>query len=88
MSNIPIILCLFVVGIAAFFFGILYMVCHGLASAGRRLLGPVTGRGRRGHGAKPALPVGRRAGRVCPNPGCRHVEHRPARYCSQCGEAW
>jgi hypothetical protein len=87
MSNILIILCLVVVGIAAFFFGVLYVVCQGLASGGKRLLGPLARRGQRGRGAPPALPIGRRGRQVCSNQRCEHVEHRPARYCSQCGKA-
>ena len=33
----------------------------------------------------PARPTGGRTFRVCSRQLCRHVEQRPARFCSQCG---
>ncbi len=89
MSNILIILCLFVVGVAAFFFGIIYVVCQALASTRKSVLRVLMPRGmkRRSAEAVPAAtPMGERTPRVCPSRRCRHVEHRPASYCSQCGE--
>ncbi len=69
-----------ILGLAAFFFSILYILARvvGFVFSGLgRMLG---GSGRRtpiGHGAS--------AGLICPREGCRKVENRPARFCSQCG---
>lgn len=87
--DILVILCLVVVGVAAFFVGILYAVCHALASVRRGILRLVMPRGRRRDHSEES-PIAKsldgRDFRVCANERCRHVEHRPATYCSQCGE--
>lgn len=91
-GDILIILVLLVLGVAAFFFGVIYAVFRALASVRRgivRVLWPRSVRRSPRVSAPPAVrPVrsqGRRTFRVCPREQCRHVEHRPARFCSQCG---
>lgn len=91
-GDILIILVLLVLGVAAFFFGVIYAACRALASVGRgivRLLSPrgvpCSPRASAPPAARPAQSQGRRTFRVCPREQCRHVEHRPARFCSQCG---
>jgi len=77
-----IIVLLLVCGIAAFLFGVIYLVGQLLVGIGRGLMALVmpgrcqarrAGAGRRGFGL------------ICPNPRCQKVERRPAHYCSQCG---
>jgi len=85
-GDILILLLVVILGVAAFFFGVLYMLWEVLATVfrgARRALSP------RGRGSKPSPPAARpvrsRTFRVCQNPRCRHVEQRAARFCSQCG---
>ena len=40
----------------------------------------------RGHPKAIPHRSGHSGARVCPQESCRHVEHRPARFCSQCGQ--
>ena len=72
-----------VFGCAAFFFGVIYMVCQAIAWAGRGVFGVFKT-------TRPAnarrCPSRRSAARVCPRKQCRRAEYRrDARYCSQCG---
>ena len=88
MSNVLTILCLVLVGVAAFFFGTIYAVCHALTSMRSGALRVFTARGKhRPIAVTPPEtdPPSKKTYRVCRNERCRHVEHRPARYCSQCG---
>jgi hypothetical protein len=81
-------------GCAAFVFSVFLLAWRFLGLLGRglsRLFG-VSCRGARGAHSSALLRQARslRRGlttmeRVCPRPECRKVEHRPARYCSQCG---
>ena len=70
-----------ILGLAGILLGVLALVF--------KVIGGVLGgiaRIFRGHPkATPASP-GRGKGRVCPQASCRHIEHRPARFCSQCGQ--
>ena len=70
-------------GGVSFFFGIFYVLYRMVAGVGRgmaRMLGIER---------RPELPHAFRARRegplICPRRECRKVEHRHARYCSQCG---
>jgi len=75
-------LLLAVLGVAAALLGGAYLVFRiaaGIVGTANRLVGPH-------HAIKPPRRRGsRRAALVCPEPGCRHVEHRNASFCSQCG---
>lgn len=80
-------------GCAAFVFSVFLLTWRFLALLGRglaRLFGVSCAVDNR-PAAVPHHPVHtRRWGRagsvqVCPRPECRKLEHRPARYCSQCG---
>lgn len=91
-GDILIILVLLVLGVAAFFFGVIYAVYRVLASVGRGIAHllwprrvPCSPRVPAAPAARPARSQGRRTFRVCLREQCRHVEHRPARFCSQCG---
>jgi hypothetical protein len=69
-----------VLGCAAFFVGIVYLLCSFLAVLGRGILSMVFPHWRQS--------PRRRAGggiKACPNPKCRELETRPARYCGHCG---
>jgi hypothetical protein len=78
-------------GLAAFFFGMLWLVVRlfaGVFRGGAALVrsgtSMITGRPKRGHGL--ALgPAGRGGGVQCPRPNCGHLEMRAARFCSRCG---
>ncbi len=70
------------IGCVAFFFGIIYLVWSVLSWLGRGVWHVIhPGRWSRTDGG-PVISLRRR---VCRNPKCRKVEHRKARYCSQCG---
>ena len=91
-GDILIILVLLVLGVAAFFFGVIYAVCRALASVWRGVVRVLSPRGVPGSPqvlVTPAAPLARSQGgrtfRVCSREQCRHVERRPARFCSQCG---
>jgi len=68
-------------GIAAFGFGVVYVVCQFLSWIGRGVIGIF--RPHRVHSS--GGPGSIRKGRVCPREGCGKVEYRDARFCSQCG---
>lgn len=70
-----------VLGCAAFFVGVIYLACSFLAFIGRSLLGLARPRGT----ASGRCATGLGRGRICPCERCRKVEHRAARFCSQCG---
>lgn len=82
MYGDPLILLLIVVlGVASLMLGAVYFLFRVAASVGRALFGAlVSGRSTNPRRVGPA--PGRR---VCPREECRRVEHRAARYCSQCG---
>lgn len=71
-------------GCAAFFFGVIYMICRAFAWVGRGLWGMA---GRSPLTARPAGDPVRTASRnVCSRDGCRRVENRRgASFCSRCG---
>ncbi len=69
-----------VLGCAAFFIGVIYLCCSFLGIVGRGVVSmffPETRFARRRGLGRPNA--------VCPNPKCRAVERRPARYCAHCG---
>ena len=75
-----------VLGCAAFFFGVIYILCqgvawiwNGVAGVFRSPPGSSDASGRRVRRARRGGPL------TCPRPECGRVERRPARYCSQCG---
>jgi len=91
-GDILIVLVLLVLGVAAFFFGVIYAVCRALASVWHGIVHLLSPRGvpHAPQGSvlpteRPARSQGTRTFRVCPREQCRHVERRPARFCSQCG---
>jgi len=91
-GDILIVLVLLVLGVAAFFFGVIYAVCRALASVGRGIVHWLSPRSVPSSpplsvstAERPVRSQGRRTFRVCPREQCRHVERRPARFCSQCG---
>lgn len=71
--------------IAAFLFGVLYLLgsAFGIVIQGIERLFGWSGSGRLRGGTSVRL-TGRRT-KVCPNQRCRKAESRNARYCSQCG---
>lgn len=69
-----------VLGCAAFFVGVIYLFCSFLTVLGRGMMAFVFPNRRTG--SQPVLPG--RSG-VCPNPKCRAVDRRRARYCGRCG---
>lgn len=72
-----------VFGCAAFFFGLLYMLCRIVAWFGRGVANVFRPASRLARGGSTPR---RSAVRVCPRERCRRVEYRrDARYCSQCG---
>jgi hypothetical protein len=81
---VDLFLFLFVVvfGFAAFFFGVIYLVCNVLSGLGRGLF-RVLGGGPRG--VPPAGSIFGAKRTICPRRGCGHVEQRRARFCGQCG---
>ncbi|HNQ24782.1 MAG TPA: hypothetical protein PKK06_17005 [Phycisphaerae bacterium] len=82
MSLDPLVFVLMLVlGLAAFLLGLVYMVFKAVGGVLRGLGGLLRGRPK---GA--ARVVALSAGRVCGDPQCRHVEPRPACFCSQCGK--
>ncbi len=83
-GDVFLILLLLVFGCAAFLFGVIYVICQMFAWLGRGVWGAF-----RPHHSACACPppVGSSRPKVCPNERCRKVEHRHARYCSQCGSS-
>jgi len=71
-----------VLGCAAFFFGVVYVLCRFLGAVGRGML-TMFGVKTRVSGDYP--PLSRRGRLICPQERCRKTEHRAARFCSQCG---
>lgn len=67
-----------VLGCVAFFVGLMYLLFSTLTVVGRSMWA-LFFPGSRFAGR----PLGRSA--ACPNPKCRAVERRPARFCSHCG---
>lgn len=81
-GDVLVIVLLLVVGCAAFFFGVIYVVCQLFVWLGRSVWAvfrPHHGGNGRAHSHPMTRP------RVCPNERCRKVEYRMARYCGQCG---
>jgi len=79
------------VGVAAIFYVVLRLAWELLAGGGR-LIGRLLGVGhlvenrtqnRQWHRLDAAGQTAKR--RICPNPHCRQVEYRMARFCSRCG---
>lgn len=81
-GDVLLVILILVFGCAAFLFGVIYVICQFVAWIGRALFGifiprrSVTTPGSATHNPR---------GRVCPREGCGKVEHRDARFCSQCG---
>jgi|CXWL01.1.fsa_nt_gi hypothetical protein len=69
-----------VLGCAAFFVGVMYLIGSFLTFVGRGILAFVFPHRRM---VKRSPFLGRN--RVCPNPKCGEVESRSARYCGHCG---
>ena len=86
-GDVALFLLLLVLGCAAFFFGVVYLIGRAIAWVAGGLLS-LFGGGRRAccdRARRTGDP--RSQGRVCPRGDCRRVEYRiGARYCSQCGE--
>ena len=70
-----------VLGLAGLLLGVLALIFKVIGG----VLGWIAGLFR-GHPKAIPQHSGRSAARVCPQESCRHVEHRPARFCSQCGQ--
>ena len=81
MYGDPLILVLVLaIGSLAFVAGFVYLVWRFMGMVGRGFL--------RLCGWEPTAPWDELPGamtRICPRPQCRKVEHRAARFCSQCG---
>ena len=72
-----------VFGLAAFFFGVIYLVFRGLGWMGRGFVGVFRSKPVEAPN-QPLGDAGRRQG--CPRTECGRIEDREgARYCSQCG---
>lgn len=78
--DVIVVLLIVVFGCAAFLFGMFYLVGHIVHSVWRGLVNLVRP-GRLTH----QRVTGETVERVCPRKGCRKIEHRDARFCSQCG---
>lgn len=81
-GDVLLVVLLLVFGCAAFFFGVICVLCHLFAWMGRGVAGIF--HPHRSVGASPRPGLGSRR-RKCPNERCRRIEHRAALYCSQCG---
>jgi len=79
--DVIVVLLIVVFGCAAFLFGVFYLVCQAVGAVWRGAVGLI----RPGGGVSRTAAA--RPERVCPRPECRKVEHRQARFCSQCGAA-
>ena len=71
-----------VFGVAAFLFGLVYVVWCVVGTVGRGMWSLVRPRRSLGNGVR-IRTFGR--GVYCPRLNCRKVEYRNARFCSQCG---
>jgi len=78
--DVIVILLIVVFGCAAFLFGVFYLVGHVVYSVWRGLVNLV----RPGRASRHGVTAEARQ-RICPRRGCRKIEHRDARFCSQCG---
>jgi len=80
-GGVLVVLLILIFGCAAFFFGVIYMICRALAWVGRGLWGMAGAPARR-----PGDPTRIGPRNVCTRDGCRRVENRHgARFCSRCG---
>lgn len=85
-GDLLLVLVLLVVGLAAFFFGLIYLVGQVIAGVLLRISRGVSRLLGRPGAARPADAVPDAPHPlVCPRPTCRKVETRTARFCSQCG---
>jgi hypothetical protein len=78
--DVLVVLLIVVFGCAAFLFGVFYLVGHVVYSIWRGLVNLV----RPGRSTRQRV-TGKKVERVCPRKGCRKIEYRDARFCSQCG---
>ena len=81
-GDVLLFILLLVLGCAAFFFGVIYMLCKLIAGIGRGVFGVFKPRSSIEIRGRPMQASRQRA---CPNGQCRKVEYRDAHYCSQCG---
>lgn len=79
--EVPIFILVLVLGLAGILLGVVALVFKVIGG----VLGWIAGLFR-GHPKAVTHRSGRSGARVCPQESCRHVEHRPARFCSQCGQ--
>jgi len=75
--EVVVVLAILVFGCAAFLLGMIYLVCQAFGLVWRGVVGLV-------QPARKGRPRGRTVW-ICPSERCRRVEHRDARFCSQCG---
>ena len=81
-GDLVLVALILVFGVAAFLFGLVYVVWCVVGAFGRGMWSLV-----RPWRSVPTSECARRLGRAvyCPRPNCRKVEYRNARFCSQCG---
>lgn len=84
-GDLLLVVLVLVLGIAAFLFGLVYVVWCVVGAFGRGMWSLVRPRRFAGTRTRREAPAFGRAV-YCPRPNCGKVEHRLARYCSQCGE--
>jgi hypothetical protein len=75
-GDLVVVALVLVLGCAAFFIGVIYLACGFFAFLGKSVMRLVR---------PPRTLIGSPGRRICPRPGCGAVEHRAARFCSQCG---
>lgn len=81
-GDLLLVVLILVFGVAAFLFGLAYVVWCIVGGIGRGMWSLVRPWGRAGKGVRVCAfsrPM------LCPRANCRKVEHRNARFCSQCG---
>lgn len=82
-GDLLLVILIVVLGCTAFFFGVIYVLCQGVAWIWRGVTGVF--RRQPNSRATSARRIKRGAPLTCPRSECGKVERRPARYCSQCG---
>lgn len=81
-SELLLVVVILIVGCAAFLFGVVYVICSAIAFVGRQFIALFAPpRQRRPHARLAVTAL------ICPQPTCRKVEYRRARFCSRCGSA-
>ena len=82
-GDLLIVVGILILGCAAFLFGVVYAVCSAIKMVARGMFFALFPRQRHSTGRQGL----RRGALICPQPNCRRIEHRPAKFCARCGTA-